>query len=298
MAEQSPDRDRDLNQLRARVAELEAEVERRNLQDRASALEAVLDDSDGNDNGSSSSRGRRSKRSSGVSTAVAEVPASVIDASERASEVVSRKVDEGLRLWRALTLSSLQSVALLSDTMTTFVDDVLDRSRPRGERRVRELVADIPWNLQESARTAADRLREQAAERSPVDVFYDAYSEARPSRRSRTRASDLSVVSTSPANGYTGRAPSDVRVIFNREVEPGDHQLQQTMVVKKGDRTVRGSVRQPEDDELVWTPSSSLDEGGYTVSVSGVESPANGKSIVRLRQPFVLSFTVTATPSS
>jgi hypothetical protein len=46
-------------------------------------------------------------------------------------------------------------------------------------------------------------------------------------------------------------------------------------------------------DTVVWTPAAALDEGAYMVSVSNIQSPAD-RSVVRMRQPVVFSFTVTA----
>jgi hypothetical protein len=292
MAEQASEaRDRDLNQLRSRVAELEAEIERRNLRDKASTLESNLSGSGTTASSPPTSSGRR--RTSGVSTAVADFPASLIDATERSTDVASRVLDEGFRVFRALTLSSLQSASVISDTVTTFVDDVLERNRPDGEAPVRDLVVNLPLHIQESARAAADRLRDDAQRRNPIDTFYDTYREARPSRRSRSTIRELSVVSTSPPNGWTGPAPANVTVVFSREIEPADGDFREAIVVKKGDRTVRGAVTHPDVDTLVWTPAAALDEGAYMASVSNIQSPAD-RSVVRMRQPVVFSFTVTA----
>jgi methionine-rich copper-binding protein CopC len=100
---------------------------------------------------------------------------------------------------------------------------------------------------------------------------------------------DPLVVSTTPADGSTGAAPSAVVVTFETGITAND--LPGTVVVQGPGGAVAGTVAHTSAAVLTWTPAAALPSGSYQVTVDGVSSDLGGGS-VPIQRPYVFAFTV------
>jgi hypothetical protein len=272
--------DDEVTQLRARVDELEAELSRRQLRARVDELEAELSRSD-----SQLSPDWRARQQSRRGTSAGRISDSIASASNRATDESLQALYEIKRVGRGLVLASLDQVGLIADFFSTFVNEVLDRNQPEPDAQPREILTKLPGDVVDGFSTALNQSINGA--RNPINTFYEKYREVRPRRES----GELRVTSTSPADNSSGPAPSTVTVTFSRNIQATDANFSSSLVVKKGDKTVPGTVTLFNQDTLLWTPSATLDAGTYVVRVSNIESYL-GRNIVRMRDPFTFVFTV------
>jgi glycosidase len=105
--------------------------------------------------------------------------------------------------------------------------------------------------------------------------------------------SDPLVVSTIPANNATITSASVISITFSRDIFAATGNLSGTVVVSSTSGTISGttSIYTP-TDTLVFTPSSPLPNGSYTVTVRDIKSDVNDP----MAQPYVFSFTVNGGP--
>jgi hypothetical protein len=101
---------------------------------------------------------------------------------------------------------------------------------------------------------------------------------------------DPLVVSTAPAGGSTGPAPSAVTVKFERDVQPSGADYSGSVTVTGPSGAVPGTVAETDPGTLVWTPSAALAAGAYTVTVAQVSSTGGGS--VPIEKPYTTTFTV------
>jgi hypothetical protein len=101
---------------------------------------------------------------------------------------------------------------------------------------------------------------------------------------------DPLVVSTAPAAGSTGPAPSAVTVKFERDVQPTGADYSGSVTVTGPAGAVAGTVAEIDPGTLVWTPAAALPAGAYTVTVAQVSS--TGDAGVPIAKPYTSTFTV------
>lgn len=272
----------EVTQLRARVDELEAELARRQLRARVDELEAELSRSD-----KESRRDLGTRQQSRRENVTRRVSDSIANASDRTAEGSTQALSEIQRLGRGLILTSLDQVGLIADFFSTFVNEVLDRNQPEADTQPGDLLTSLPRDVLDGFSNALNQTLDEA--RNPINTFHDRYQEVRPRRESR----ELHVVSTIPTDGSSISALATVTVTFNRAIQAVGGNLSSSLVVKKGDKTIAGTVALYNQDTLIWTPNASLDAGTYVVRVSNIESHSR-RNIVRMRDPFIFVFTVTA----
>ena len=109
----SPEGDEELARLRAKVAELEAELARQERE-----------------------KGDRAK----VDTRIREL-------TDTMRETTTRGVDESAKLFRGVTLASLEKVRAASDVIAAFVDSVYEQNRLEQEDSVGALARRLPADL-------------------------------------------------------------------------------------------------------------------------------------------------------
>lgn len=104
---------------------------------------------------------------------------------------------------------------------------------------------------------------------------------------------DPLVVSTTPADGSTGAAPTSVVVTFETGITATGGDFSGTVAVQGpggSSSTVSGTVAHTSAGVLTWTPAAPLPTGTYQVTVSGVSSDLGGGS-VPIQKPYTFAFT-------
>jgi glycosyl hydrolase family 31/uncharacterized protein DUF5110/starch binding protein with CBM20 domain/alpha-galactosidase-like protein/Big-like domain-containing protein len=101
---------------------------------------------------------------------------------------------------------------------------------------------------------------------------------------------DPVVVSTAPAAGSSGPAPSAITVTFQRDIQPTGADYAHAVVVNGPSGAVTGTVAETTAGKLVWTPAAALPAGAYTVTVAGASS--TGPAGVPIDKPYTFTFTV------
>jgi methionine-rich copper-binding protein CopC len=304
----------EIGQLRARIAALEEEVTRRDLQRRADELETELSRSTGRSGGYAGGRrhrrteavgsGRRSQfadtdaSQSGKGTRPEREDLSIGDASERATDTLNRTTEEGRRLVRGLTLASLEPLRVAADMFGSFVDDVYSRNRSNVDAPVQDLLTNLPGDIYNGIVNAVDRTFDVIP--NTIDTFQKSYHEGsvqRVQRHAATTNQEPGVVATTPISGSTGPAPMAVTVTFDSSIQPSSQGFGDAVVVKKDAGVVAGSTALSGRDTLVWTPDQPLAAGTYAVRVMNVETGAPGH-LVPMQTPFIFTFVLTSAQSS
>jgi hypothetical protein len=103
---------------------------------------------------------------------------------------------------------------------------------------------------------------------------------------------DPLVVSTEPADGTAGPAPSAVTIRFQRDVTPAGADYAGSVSVQGAGGAVAGTTTEPTPGVLTWTPATALAAGTYQATVDEVLS-ALGAGSVPIRAPYGFTFTVT-----
>ncbi len=104
---------------------------------------------------------------------------------------------------------------------------------------------------------------------------------------------DPLVSSTVPAGGSSGAAPATVEITFAAAIQTLQAQtFDSSVIVTLNGAPVTGVVTNPDATHLVWTPSSGLAAGVYTVTVFSLRSNLGGDSVV-MQAPYTFTFTVT-----
>jgi hypothetical protein len=104
---------------------------------------------------------------------------------------------------------------------------------------------------------------------------------------------DALVTETSPANGASTSAPASIVVTFNWDVMPDGTDFSNAIVVLKGTTAVAGTIGHGSATQsLTFTPSAALTAGTYTVTVDHVVPLTIQSDGIKMRAPYVFSFTV------
>jgi glycosidase len=104
---------------------------------------------------------------------------------------------------------------------------------------------------------------------------------------------DALVVSTAPANGTSGAAPAAINVTFNWDVKSDGTDFSNAITVTLNNSPVAGTVTHDSNNKsLTFTSSSPLAPGTYTVTVDHVVSLTQQNDGIKIRTPYIFSFTV------
>ena len=104
---------------------------------------------------------------------------------------------------------------------------------------------------------------------------------------------DALVTSTVPASGASGAAPAAITAYFNWDVKSDGVDFSNAIVVTKSGTAVAGTISHNSvTQSLTFTPSSSLAAGTYTVTIDHVVSLTQQNDGIKIRTPYVFSFTV------
>jgi glycosidase len=103
---------------------------------------------------------------------------------------------------------------------------------------------------------------------------------------------DAIVVSTAPASDASGPAPAAVVVTFNWDVKPDGADFSNAIVVARGGTAVAGTITHgAATQSLTFTPAAALSSGSYTVTVDHVVSLTVQADGIKIRAPYVFTFT-------
>ena len=104
---------------------------------------------------------------------------------------------------------------------------------------------------------------------------------------------DALVTGTVPANGASGSAPAAITATFNWDVKSDGADLSNAIVVTRGGSAVAGTISHDSTTQsLTFTPSAPLTAGTYTVTIDHVVSLTVQNDGIKIRTPYVFSFTV------
>jgi glycosidase/methionine-rich copper-binding protein CopC len=104
---------------------------------------------------------------------------------------------------------------------------------------------------------------------------------------------DALVTGANPANGAAGAAPAAINVTFNWDVSPDGANFNNSIVVMNGATAVAGTISHDSASKsLIFTPASALTAGTYTVTVDHVIPLTLQSDGIKIRAPYVFSFTV------
>lgn len=104
---------------------------------------------------------------------------------------------------------------------------------------------------------------------------------------------DAIVTGTSPAGGSSGAAPAAITVTFNWDVKSDGTDFSTAIAVAKGGSAVTGTITHDAGARsLTFTPSAPFTAGTYTVTVDHVVSLTVQNDGVKIRTPYMFSFTV------
>jgi hypothetical protein len=287
----------ELAQLRARIADLEAELSVRETRDRVGEFEPQSP--------RARTRPRRSRSYVGqdreVNTGwrpgytVDDMQDTLSATGRVASDVYNTAIDQSGRKLRGAAQASVDQLYSLKDVAAYF-------------------ITTLPGDILDSVVNAVDRYVDLSS--NAVDSFYEGYREntstrhrhhhhgtARASRGSYSTTErdstsgvlweELRVVSTSPDMGSSVHAVSSITVTFNRDIMPVGRDYSNSITVRLGSTALTGRTVRSGRDALMWTPAAPLSPGAYTVAVSNV-----GSLVGPLPEDFVFTFTITAPSSS
>ena len=132
---------------------------------------------------------------------------------------------------------------------------------------------------------------------SPTDLtqLFDDTSDTNPDDNHKAVQNwrDALVTSTAPANGASGGAPATITAYFNWDVKPDGTDFSNAIVVTRGGTAVAGTISHDSTTQsLIFTPSSPLTAGTYTVTIDHVVSLTVQNDGIKIRTPYVFSFTV------
>jgi Bacterial Ig-like domain len=274
--------DDDVTGRQAKADESEADVLLRQLRARVDELESELNRSDRNAH-QGRSAGQQSRRGAATHTARDTYARS----SDRTAFEALQSAYEISRVGRGLVLTSLDQVGSLADFLSIFANEVLDRNQPTPGRRPGDLMQSLPADVLHGFSTALKQTIHNS--HNPISTFQQKYQEVKPLRES----TEPRVIAASPAGNSSGPAPSAVSVTFSAAIQAVEHDFNSSLVVKKGEKIVAGTVRLCNQNTLVWTPAAPLDAGTYIVRVMQVENHSRHPSIP-MRNPFTFVFSVNA----
>ena len=104
---------------------------------------------------------------------------------------------------------------------------------------------------------------------------------------------DALVTATAPANGASVLAPANIAVTFNWDVTPDGATFDNSIVVMMGTTAVAGTISHDSATQsLTFTPSAAFAPGAYTVTVDHVIPLTPQSDGIKIRAPYVFSFTV------
>ncbi|HTP06910.1 MAG TPA: alpha-amylase family glycosyl hydrolase [Anaerolineae bacterium] len=104
---------------------------------------------------------------------------------------------------------------------------------------------------------------------------------------------DALVTNTVPANGASGTAPAAITATFNWDVKPDGTDFGNAIVVMRGSTAVAGTISHDSTAQsLTFTPTAPLAPGTYTVTIDHVVSLTVQNDGIKIRTPYVFSFTV------
>ncbi len=132
---------------------------------------------------------------------------------------------------------------------------------------------------------------------SPTDLtqLFDDTSDTNPDDNHKAVQNwrDAMVSGTDPANGASGPAPTTIKATFNWDVQPDGADFSNAIVVTKGGATAAGTISHDNATQsLSFTPATPLGAGTYTVTIDHVVSLTIQNDGIKIRTPYVFSFTV------
>ncbi len=101
---------------------------------------------------------------------------------------------------------------------------------------------------------------------------------------------DPLVVQTSPSDGASGAAPSEIEIVFERDIRALSGGYADAMRVTREGEEIAGAVTEDTAGTLVFRPDTALAAGVYEVYVSEVESVLD--ETAAMQAPYTFSFTV------
>jgi len=132
---------------------------------------------------------------------------------------------------------------------------------------------------------------------SPTDLtqLFDDTSDANPDDNHKAVQNwrDALVTGTVPASGASGPAPAAITATFNWDVKPDGTDFSNAIVVTLGGAAVAGTISHDSAAQsLTFTSSAPLTVGTYTVTIDHVVSLTIQNDGIKIRIPYVFSFTV------
>ncbi len=104
---------------------------------------------------------------------------------------------------------------------------------------------------------------------------------------------DALVTRTTPAPGFSGTAPTAIKVVFNWDVKPDGTDFSNAIVVTRGATAIAGPITHDAGTQsLTFTPAAPLAAGAYTVTVDHVVSLTVQADGIKIRTPYTFTFTV------
>ncbi len=104
---------------------------------------------------------------------------------------------------------------------------------------------------------------------------------------------DALVTGTSPDNGYSGAAPAVITAFFNWDIEPEGADFSNSILVSLVGSPVAGTISHDSPSQsLIFTPASPLSAGVYTVTINHVIPLTLQSDGIKMRTPYIFSFTV------
>jgi len=136
------------------------------------------------------------------------------------------------------------------------------------------------------------------AANSPSDLtqLFDDTSDSNPDDNHKAVQNwrDALVTGTTPAGGASGAAPATIMVTFNWDVKPdaGTDFTNQIAVTLNGSPVAGTITHDSTTKSLTFTPSAPFSSGTYTVTVDHVISLTQQNDGIKIRTPYIFSFTV------
>ncbi len=135
------------------------------------------------------------------------------------------------------------------------------------------------------------------AANSPTDLtqLFDDTSDTNPDDNHKAVQNwrDALVAGTVPASGASGAAPAAITASFNWDVKPDGTDFSNAIVVSLGGAPVAGTISHDSATQsLTFTPAAPLAAGTYTVTIDHVVSLTVQSDGIKIRSPYVFSFTV------
>jgi len=132
---------------------------------------------------------------------------------------------------------------------------------------------------------------------SPTDLtqLFDDTSDTNPDDNHKAVQNwrDALVTSTVPASGTSGTAPAAITAYFNWDVKSDGADFSNAIVVTKGGTAVAGTISHDgATQSLTFTPAAPLTTGAYTVTIDHVVSLTVQNDGIKIRTPYIFSFTV------